>query len=57
MGNLILVSLAFNLIYISILLIILGIIFNNQGRKGLILMAKFLNNEEGEYLKFILDTK
>nr|WP_315231036.1 BpuSI family type II restriction endonuclease [uncultured Flavobacterium sp.] len=29
---------------------------NNQGRAGLILMAKFLNNEEGEYLKqFILD--
>lgn len=29
---------------------------NNQGRAGLILMAKFLNNEEGEHLKqFILD--
>lgn len=29
---------------------------NPQGRAGLILMAKFLNNEEGEYLKqFILD--
>ncbi|VAW17274.1 hypothetical protein MNBD_BACTEROID03-2813 [hydrothermal vent metagenome] len=28
----------------------------NQGRAGLILMAKFLNNEEGEHLKqFILD--
>src|SRR5690554_2977826 len=29
---------------------------NSQGRAGLILMAKFLNNEEGEHLKqFILD--
>lgn len=29
---------------------------NPQGRAGLILMAKFLNNEEGEYLKqFIID--
>ena len=29
---------------------------NNQGKAGFILMAKFLNNEEGEYLKqFILD--
>lgn len=29
---------------------------SNQGRAGLILMAKFLNNEEGKYLKrFILD--
>lgn len=29
---------------------------NNQGRAGLILMAKFLNNEEGELLKnFMLD--
>lgn len=29
---------------------------NNQGRAGLILMAKFLNNEEGEHLKsFLLD--
>ena len=29
---------------------------SNQGRAGLILMAKFLNNEEGEHLKqFILD--
>ncbi|MCX2678849.1 BpuSI family type II restriction endonuclease [Galbibacter sp. EGI 63066] len=29
---------------------------NNQGKAGIILMAKFLNNEEGEHLKqFILD--